>query len=215
MKIKDIRLSKIKLVEYLGEVEPAWSPGSKVKSNIGGTDFVEIELDNGEIGIGPGCDPTILNDSKEYLIGKNPTDVIDHFKYLTYKTRNIPYRGLAGIDIALWDLKGKVENKSISEILGRKKNHLIPYASLVILSDPEERGEMAKKLFDQYHFIRFSEIRCKNLVKIYSRADIVTLQILPVPDKVVYSRFKCCIGQHIYEPAIHIIYLQYNVGHGR
>ena len=149
MKIKDIRLSKIKLVEYLGEVEPAWSPGSKVKSNIGGTDFVEIELENGEIGIGPGCDPTILNDSKEYLIGKNPTDVIDHFKFLIYKTRNIPYRGLAGIDIALWDLKGKVENKSVSEMLGRKKNYLIPYASLVILSDPEERGEMAKKLFDE------------------------------------------------------------------
>ncbi len=91
MKIKDLRLSKTKLVDYLGDVEPAWSPGSTVKSNIGGTAFTEIELDNGEIGIGPGCDETILNDAKDYLIGKSPVDVISHFKYLIYKTRNIPY----------------------------------------------------------------------------------------------------------------------------
>ena len=38
-----------------------------------------------------------------------------------YRTRNIPYNGLAGIDIALWDLRGKVQGKSISEILGRKR----------------------------------------------------------------------------------------------
>ena len=27
MKIKDLRLSKTKLLDYLGDVEPAWSPG--------------------------------------------------------------------------------------------------------------------------------------------------------------------------------------------
>ena len=148
MKIKDLRLSKTKLVDYLGDVEPAWSPGSTVKSNIGGTTFTEIELDSGEIGIGPGCDTSILNDAKEYLVGKNPSDVIDHFKYLIYKTRNIPYNGLAGIDVALWDLKGKIESKSISEILGKKKDFLIPYSSFVVLSDPDERAEMAEKIMN-------------------------------------------------------------------
>lgn len=146
MKIKDLRLSKLKLIEHLGEVEPAWSPGSKVQSNIGGGSFVEIELDNGEIGIGPSCDESILNDAKNYLVGKSPIDVIEHFKFLIYETKNIPYNGLAGIDIALWDLKGKIENKSISQILGRKKDFLIPYASFVILSNPEERASMASSL---------------------------------------------------------------------
>ena len=90
MKIKDLRLSKTKLVDYLGDVEPAWSPGSTVKSNIGGTIFTEIELDSGEIGIGPGCDSSILSDAKEYLIGKNPSDVIDHFKYCLLYTSPSP-----------------------------------------------------------------------------------------------------------------------------
>ena len=50
MKIKEVRLSKIKLVEYLGDVEPAWSPGwASQKSTIGGYNFTEIELDNGHI----------------------------------------------------------------------------------------------------------------------------------------------------------------------
>ena len=107
MKIKDVRTSKIKLVEYLGEVEPAWTPGwASQISTIGGYDFTEIELDTGEIGIGPGCDEIIIKDSKEYLLGKSPIDVIEYYKYLVYRTRNIPYRGLAGIDIALWDLRG-------------------------------------------------------------------------------------------------------------
>ncbi len=146
MKIKDVRISKIKLVEHLGEVEPAWTPGTaSITSTIGGYDFTEIELDSGEIGIGPGCDEIIIKDSKDYLIGKSPNDVIDHYKFLLNKTRNIPYRGLAGIDIALWDLRGKIEGKSISSILGRKKDTLVPYASYVILSEPEERAEMSKK----------------------------------------------------------------------
>ena len=129
MKIKDLRLSKTKLVDYLGDVEPAWSPGSTVKSNIGGTIFTEIELDSGEIGIGPGCDSSILSDAKEYLIGKNPSDVIDHFKYLIYKTRNIPYNGLAGIDVALWDLKGKIESKSIELLM------ILSIAASIVLID--------------------------------------------------------------------------------
>ena len=77
MKIKDVRISKIKLVEHLGEVEPAWTPGTaSITSTIGGYDFTEIELDSGEIGIGPGCDEIIIKDSKDYLIGKSPNDVI-------------------------------------------------------------------------------------------------------------------------------------------
>ena len=40
--------------------------------------------------------------------------------------QNIPYNGLAGIDIALWDLREKW--KTISEIL-EKEDNLIPYAS--------------------------------------------------------------------------------------
>jgi L-alanine-DL-glutamate epimerase-like enolase superfamily enzyme len=150
MKIKDVRTSKIKLVEHLGEVEPAWTPGTaSIISTIGGYDFTEIELDSGEIGIGPGCDEITIKDSKEYLLGKSPNDVIEHYKFLVNMTRNIPYRGLSGIDIALWDLRGKIEGKSISSILGRKKDTLVPYASYVILSEPEERAEMSKKMLDE------------------------------------------------------------------
>ena len=149
MKIKEVRLSKIKLVEYLGDVEPAWSPGwASQKSTIGGYNFTEIELDNGHIGIGPGCDEVIINDANDYLVGKSPDDVEHHYKYMIYRSRNVPYSGLAGIDIALWDLKGKIHGKSISEMLGRKKESLVPYASYVILSNPEERAEMSMQMLE-------------------------------------------------------------------
>ncbi len=150
MKIKDVRTSKIKLVEHLGEVEPAWTPGTaSITSTIGGYNFTEIELDSGEVGIGPGCDEITIQDSKEYLVGKSPNNVKHHYKYLMYRTRNVPYNGLAGIDIALWDLRGKIHGRSISEMLGKKKYKLIPYASYVILSDPDERAEMSKSMIEE------------------------------------------------------------------
>ena len=116
MKIKDVRTVKIKLVEYLGEVEPAWTPGwASQTSTIGGYNFTEIELENGEIGIGPSCNEIVIENAKEYLVGKSPENVAEHYKYMIYRSHNSPYNGLAGIDIALWDLKGKINNKPISQ----------------------------------------------------------------------------------------------------
>ena len=150
MKIKDVRTVKIKLVEYLGEVEPAWTPGwASQTSTIGGYNFTEIELENGEIGIGPSCNEIVIENAKEYLVGKSPENVAEHYKYMIYRSHNSPYNGLAGIDIALWDLKGKINNKPISDILGRKKDSLIPYASYVVLSDPDERAEMSYKMMKE------------------------------------------------------------------
>ena len=42
-----------------------------------------------------------------------------------------------------------MQGKSISEILGRKKDNLIPYASFVILSDPDERAQMSKTMLEE------------------------------------------------------------------
>ena len=73
---------------------------------------------------------------KEILIGANPLNIEDLWNKIYVGSAMTGRRGLGvnaigAIDMALWDLKGKVENKPVFELLGGKKQQeVIPYASL-------------------------------------------------------------------------------------
>ena len=64
---------------------------------------------------------------------------------------------MSGVDIALWDLKGKLEGKPISEMIRGKYRDKIPvYASLYQFGEtPEEVAKSAKRAVDQgFHAIK-------------------------------------------------------------
>ena len=125
--------------------------------------LVEIETDEGITGWGECFGPGNIALANKFIvekviqplvIGEDPINK----EYIWHKVYNLlrdsgqkgmPIQALSGIDIALWDLRGKVQGKSISEILGRKKDNLVPYASFVILSDPDERAQMSKTMLDE------------------------------------------------------------------
>jgi len=73
---------------------------------------------------------------KETLIGANPLAIEDLWKKLYVGTAMNGRRGavihaMGAVDMALWDIRGKVEGKPIFELLGgAKQPHVIPYASL-------------------------------------------------------------------------------------
>ena len=116
--------------------------------------FVEIETDEGITGTGESTNSggggalvlaqtynMIKNDLEgqdfsEGLIGEDPAniDYIWHKIYRRFGTlgsRGFATTLLSGIDMALWDIKGKAKNKPVFELLGGKKQEeVIPYASL-------------------------------------------------------------------------------------
>src|SRR5207249_4355974 len=56
--------------------------------------------------------------------------------------RGIALHALSGIDIALWDIKGKAEGKPVSELLGgAKRDRVRAYASMLMPDTPEETAE--------------------------------------------------------------------------
>ncbi|MGH2542537.1 MAG: mandelate racemase/muconate lactonizing enzyme family protein, partial [Ardenticatenaceae bacterium] len=59
------------------------------------------------------------------------------------------YQGSAGIDIAMWDLIGKACGQPLYKLWGGGKDRVIPYASMIQLSTPEERAETAAKLMSE------------------------------------------------------------------
>lgn len=93
--------------------------------------FLKISTDSGISGWGEpiveghaGSVATAVHEAGEYLVGKDPTCIEDIWQLL-YRARF--YRGgpvlmsaMAGIDQALWDIKGKAHNLPIYEFFGGK-----------------------------------------------------------------------------------------------
>jgi L-alanine-DL-glutamate epimerase-like enolase superfamily enzyme len=66
------------------------------------------------------------------------------------------YRALAGLDTALWDLRGKVEGKSVCELLGGRPRALRAYASSMRRDiEPDAEAERLRELRDLHGFDAF------------------------------------------------------------
>ncbi len=91
--------------------------------------FLKIHTDSGVFGLGEplleGRALTIQTAIKEiepYLIGKDPRNVVHHwqaiYRHAFYRGGPILTSALSGIDQALWDIKGKLLNVPVYELLG-------------------------------------------------------------------------------------------------
>ncbi|MCW5977562.1 MAG: mandelate racemase/muconate lactonizing enzyme family protein [Bryobacteraceae bacterium] len=146
LKITDVRVTGLRTVRTLGTLEPAWNPGGEMAFTEGGGSFIEVTTDQGLTGIGPGIAPDVLPAVKAQLVGKDPFDTEQHAARLRYYARGMAYRGSACVDIALWDLIGKACGQPLYKLFGGAKDKVTAYASMIRLSTPEERAELARKL---------------------------------------------------------------------
>ncbi|PTL85730.1 galactonate dehydratase [Vitiosangium sp. GDMCC 1.1324] len=91
--------------------------------------FVRIETDSGITGWGEpiveGRAHTVaaaVDELADYLIGKDPSPIEDHWNVLYragfYRGGPVLMSALAGIDQALWDIKGKALGQSVHALLG-------------------------------------------------------------------------------------------------
>mgnify|MGYP001188170781 FL=1 len=149
LKITDVRRVPFKKYQTIGEMEPAWDPGRSRPHDFGAESFVEVHTDQGLTGIGPSVDAKLIPDVKEYLLGEDPFDIERHAHVLRYYAWGAAYHGTAGVDIALWDLIGKATEQPLYKLWGGNKDRVIPYASMILLSSPEERAEMAIRLMEE------------------------------------------------------------------
>ncbi len=142
-KITDVRLRRIKLIKEVGTY-PDWV-GNPRYGRIGGGAILEVQTDQGVTGIGPEQDPAVLPRLKSLLVGADPFDVDGHAERLAA----MPVTGLRGpanVEIALWDLIGKLTNQPLYKLWGGGREKIIPYSSMLRLSTPEERAETSMKL---------------------------------------------------------------------
>lgn len=102
--------------------------------------IVKITTDSGHVGWGEGYGVAdVIKAGIDYLshliIDKDPLDVetlwqLMYRKTLDYARRGVLVASISAIDIALWDLKGKILEQPIYVLLGgKKRDSIIPYAT--------------------------------------------------------------------------------------
>jgi len=143
IRITDVRIVPLRTIKDLGSY-PDWL-GNPRSIRIGGGALVEVHTDQGITGIGPDMAPTLLPAVKTLLTGADPFDVDLHSERLYGIQAGTGYRGTAGVEIALWDLIGKAANQPLYKLWGGGRDRVAPYASMLRLSTPEERADIAVK----------------------------------------------------------------------
>ncbi len=121
--------------------------------------FLKIETDEGISGWGEpvieGKAATVraaVDECMEHLIGCDPMKIEDHWNTLYrggfYRGGPILMSAIAGIDQALWDIKGKYYNAPIHQLLGGKARDSMRVYSWIGGDRPADVGLAAQKMLD-------------------------------------------------------------------
>lgn len=127
------------------------------------TTLVQIETDEGVTGLGSCSGNGELVELimsrilKPVLIGMNPTTIDEIWEkayvrggHKEFGTRGVGVVALSGVDMALWDILGKVRGLPLYELLGGKCRERVPvYATALYPEEPLAVAKKALALADQ------------------------------------------------------------------
>ncbi len=119
------------------------------KSDLG---LVEVRTDQGLVGhafLGSSSAPashdvqTVLN-LKHLLVGENPLEREKLYQRLWQLGRRARLRCIGSLDVALWDLAGKIMNQPVHAVMGTYRRSAPAYASSAVLPSAEAYAEEAQ-----------------------------------------------------------------------
>jgi len=146
-RITDIKVYRMKTLGETGMMESAWAPGRSYMRRIAGGTVIEIFTDQGVTGLAPGLSEAGLAQMKRLLIGQEPFDNEARGHQMRYTNGAASnWRDVGCVEIALWDIVGKISNQPLYKLWGAEKDKVPAYASMIQLSTPEERADMALRL---------------------------------------------------------------------
>lgn len=129
-----------------------------------------------------------VKEMEEYLIGKNPLNIEDAWNTLYragfYRGGPILMSAIAGIDQALWDIKGKYFNAPVYELLGGKCRDKIKVYSWIGGDRPSDVALAAKEKQDQgFTAIKMNATEELQMVDSYDKVDAVLERVASIREK--------------------------------
>lgn len=158
--------------------------------------FLKIETDEGIIGWGEpviegkaATVKTAVDELMEYLIGKDPMHIEDHWNVMYragfYRGGPILMSAIAGIDQALWDIKGKYYNAPVHQLLGGKAHDKMKVYSWIGGDRPAEVGAAARKMAEQgFLAVKMNATEELQYVDSYEKIDAAIQRIAAVREAV-------------------------------
>lgn len=158
--------------------------------------FLKIETDEGITGWGEpviegkaATVKTAVEELMEYLTGKTPMNIEDHWNVMYrsgfYRGGPILMSAIAGIDQALWDIKGKFYNAPVHQLMGGKVRDSIKVYSWIGGDRPSEVGTAAKEMVDKgFTAVKMNATEELQYVDSYKKVDEAIKRIAAVRETV-------------------------------
>src|SRR5436305_8393863 len=140
MKITDITLDRLRL-PLDPPLRAAWDPDPR---KFFDATIVRVHTDDGVTGIGSGDTMDGFDAVKSLFLGEDPLDIVRHVKAI--ETANFHGGCYWPLEVALWDIIGKVAGLPVATLFGNSARALPAYASSAELKPLEERVETALKV---------------------------------------------------------------------
>ncbi|HLF35700.1 MAG TPA: galactonate dehydratase, partial [Cyclobacteriaceae bacterium] len=123
-----------------------------------------------------------VNELMENLIGKDPLNIEDHWNTLYrggfYRGGPVLMSAIAGIDQALWDIKGKFFNAPAWQLMGGKARDKIRVYSWIGGDRPTEVVQQAKIMKDKgFTAVKMNAVNELQIVDSHSKIDQVIERI--------------------------------------
>jgi L-alanine-DL-glutamate epimerase-like enolase superfamily enzyme len=137
MKITDITLDRLRL-RLDPPLRAAWDPEPRTSFDA---TIVRVHTDEGVTGIGSGDTMDGFDAFRDLFLGQDPLDIVRHVKAI--ETANFHGGYYWPLEVALWDIIGKVAGLPVATLLGNAARAVPAYASSAELKAPAERVEVA------------------------------------------------------------------------
>lgn len=154
--------------------------------------FLEIETDEGITGWGEPvleghCDAVkaCVEEMKPYLLGHDPARIEDIWSTIYragfYRGGGVLMSAIAGIDQALWDIKGKTFGAPVYELMGGKCRDSIRVYSWIGGDRPSDVGKAAKERMDAgFTAVKMNATEELQFIDSYAKIDQVLERVASI-----------------------------------
>jgi galactonate dehydratase len=156
--------------------------------------FLKIDTDEGIVGWGePVLEgrahtvATAVDELSDYLIGKDPAHIEDHWTVMYrggfYRGGGVHMSALAGIDQALWDIKGKVLGVPVHALLGGPVRERERVYSWIGGDRPADTADMARDVGSRgFSAVKMNATEEMQIVDSHGKIDAVLSRVQAIRD---------------------------------